>query len=141
MSKQNTYRAAQKQEQILGAPHPFSLAILRMRSRISLLMRGRPGFLFFDFHFQYRRKPLRCHFVTVSGLTRINAFFHFGQALWRPTQKAWSPSWILGLGRLSLKIASCCLKARFSIRRSWFDLDNDCISQIMILMSNRNIYG
>ncbi len=92
---------------IFGAPQLFSNAILSMRSRISLLMRGRPGFLGRDIHFQYRRKHRRCHFVTVSGWTRIRALVHFGQALRRAIQKAWSASLTLGLGRLSLKTASC----------------------------------
>src|ERR1700737_842728 len=57
---------------ILGAPQSgFSKLILRIRSRTSLAIRGRPP-SGRDFHRQYAAKPIRCQRTTVSGLTMID---------------------------------------------------------------------
>src|SRR5258706_6939810 len=53
-----------------GAPQPgFSRHILRIRSRTSLEMTGRPGFPQRTFQVQNKRKAARCQAMTVSGLT------------------------------------------------------------------------
>src|SRR5207249_3849940 len=57
-----------------GAPQPgFSRHILRIRSRTSLEMTGRPGFPQRTFQVQNKRKAARCQATTVSGLTMANA--------------------------------------------------------------------
>ena len=57
-----------------GAPQPeFSRHILRIRSRISREMTGRPGWPRRTFQVQNRRKPARCQAKTVSGLTMARA--------------------------------------------------------------------
>ena len=57
-----------------GAPQPgFSRHILRIRSRTSRAMRGRPRLPRRTFQVQNRRKPARCQATTVSGLTIANA--------------------------------------------------------------------
>ena len=55
---------------IRSAPQPgFSRQILRIRSRTSLEMTGRPGFPQRTFQVQNKRKAARCQAMTVSGLT------------------------------------------------------------------------
>ena len=57
-----------------GAPQRgFSRHILRIRSRTSGEMTGRPGRPPRTFQVQKRRKPERCHATTVSGLTMASA--------------------------------------------------------------------
>src|SRR6266404_7783556 len=59
---------------IRGAPQPgFSRHILRIRSRTSLEMTGRPGFPQRTLQVQNKRKAARCQPTTVSGLTMANA--------------------------------------------------------------------
>jgi len=59
---------------IRGAPQEeFSRHILRIRSRTSREMTGRPGWPCRTFQVQKRRKLLRCHATTVSGLTMASA--------------------------------------------------------------------
>ncbi len=66
---------------IRGAPHPFSRAILRTRSRTSRPTAARPGDLFrLESHLQYSAKPARCHPITVSGFTMTTASAHLGEA-------------------------------------------------------------
>jgi len=50
----------------------FSILILRIRSRTSLPIRGRPQ-RGRDFHHQYAAKPIRCQCTTVSALTMVTA--------------------------------------------------------------------
>jgi hypothetical protein len=51
-----------------SAPHPvFSRHILRIRSRTSQEMSGRPGWPRRTFQVQNRRNPARCQATTVSG--------------------------------------------------------------------------
>src|SRR5215471_17028009 len=55
---------------ILGAPLPtLSRLRVRMRSRVSVGTRGRPGCPCRTFQVQYQRKPRRCQSMTVSGFT------------------------------------------------------------------------
>ena len=57
-----------------GAPqHGFSRHILRIKSRTSLEMSGRPGCPRRTFQVQNRRKPARCQAKTVSGLIMASA--------------------------------------------------------------------
>ena len=59
---------------IRGASQPgFSRHILRIRSRTSLEMTGRPGFPQRTLQVQNKRKAARCQATTVSGLTMANA--------------------------------------------------------------------
>src|SRR6267378_4516834 len=53
-------------------PTGFSRHILRIRSRTSLEMTGRPGFPQRTFQVQNKRKAARCQATTVSGLTMAN---------------------------------------------------------------------
>src|SRR6516165_12200928 len=57
-----------------GAPHVgFSRLILRIRSRVSRAIAGRPGRPRRTFHVQNKQKPLRCQATTVSGWTMARA--------------------------------------------------------------------
>src|SRR5438445_3863704 len=57
-----------------GAPQlGFSRDILRIRSRTSREMTGRPGWPCRTFQVQNQRKPARCQAMTVSGLTIASA--------------------------------------------------------------------
>jgi len=57
-----------------GAPQSgLARLMLRMRSRTFRGMSGLPGRTFLLFQVQYRRKPLRCQAITVSGLTITRA--------------------------------------------------------------------
>ena len=57
-----------------GAPQEgFSRHILRIRSRTSREMTGRPCWPCRTFQVQKRRKPLRCQATTVSGRTMVSA--------------------------------------------------------------------
>jgi hypothetical protein len=56
----------------------FSILILRIRSRTSLPIRGRPP-RGRDFHRKYAAKPIRCQRTTVSGLTMVTASRMRGQ--------------------------------------------------------------
>jgi hypothetical protein len=59
---------------IRGAPQEeFSRHILRIRSRTSREITGRPGWPCRTFQVQKRRKPLRCQAMTVSGSTMASA--------------------------------------------------------------------
>jgi hypothetical protein len=61
-----------------GAPHNgLALLMRRIKARISVPILGRPGRR--DRQPQWRRKPLRCHWTTVAGLTNIIASMTCGQ--------------------------------------------------------------
>src|SRR6266436_2110851 len=61
-----------------GAPHNgLALLMRRIKSRISVPILGRPGRC--DRHRQKSRKPLRCHWTTVAGLTNTIASMTRGQ--------------------------------------------------------------
>src|SRR5258706_16241131 len=87
-----------------GAPHVgFSAAIRKIRSRTSFGVCLRPiGLRTLEISFQYNRKPARCHWTTVSGLTTISACFHPDQNLRAKIQNSLSNNASLGLGRLRL---------------------------------------
>src|SRR5580700_3321439 len=65
-----------------GAPHVgFSAAIRKIRARISSPTGFRPPTcLALESHFQYKRKPARCHPTTVRGVTRTRGVFHPDQS-------------------------------------------------------------
>ena len=99
-----------------GALQPFSVAIRRMRTRISQSVRGRPRFL--DFSFQKYLKPCRCQRVTVSGFTTMSALVQLLQKRRKVTQNRRSLLLKLGRGRFCLSTASCRRNAAFSIASS-----------------------
>ncbi len=103
-----------------GAPQRGLLRLsIRIRSRISCGMPGRPGLPRRTRHVQNKRKPLRCQATTVSGLTIINAWSQRAQTHLIQTQNARSDFVSrnrFGADRRSTP--SCCRKARFSRRSS-----------------------
>ena len=102
---------------IRGAPKP-SCAISRMRRRISVSMRGRPGLRRRESFAQYRRNRSRCQRATVSALTITKRLAHAGHELRSATLNARSVSSSGGRGRSCLSAVTCCRRARFSITRS-----------------------
>src|SRR6266567_1658186 len=71
-----------------GAPQRgFALLIFRMRSRTSSDTSGLPGVRRPLFHAQYKRNPLRCQEITVSGLTMVSAERQPDHSLDSHTQK------------------------------------------------------
>ena len=100
---------------ILGAPHNgFSLDILRIRSLISRATRGRPRFLRRLFNRQKSLKPFRCPEITVSGLTITSTCAQSRHILERKAQNRRSAFVNRGRFIVRLRMASCCLSARFS---------------------------
>jgi hypothetical protein len=72
--RQRSYRGPAAGNAGVGAPQEgFSRHILRIRSRTSREMTGRPSWPCRTFQVQKRRKPLRCQATTVSGRTMANA--------------------------------------------------------------------
>jgi hypothetical protein len=70
-----------------GAPHNgLTLLIRRIKARISVPVLGRPGRR--DRQRQCRRKPLRCHWTTVAGLTNIIASITCGQIRYSHTHSS-----------------------------------------------------
>jgi len=93
--------------------------IIRIRSRISCGILGRPGLPRRTRHVQNRRNPLRCQASTVSGWTIISTSSHRAQTRFIQTQKARSA--LVSRRRFGAdrrRTASCCRKARFSRRSS-----------------------
>src|SRR5215467_2315092 len=71
-----------------GAPHRgLSRLICRIKSRTSRGTAGRPGLPRRTFQVQNRRKPWRCHAMTVSGRTMASAARQFCQTRDRTTHK------------------------------------------------------
>jgi hypothetical protein len=102
-----------------GAPYVgFSLAIRRIKARISAFVKGRPTRRRRDRQVQYFRNPSRCHRTTVPGWMMTSASFHRGHTRRSATQKIRSAARILGRGFFAMRMASCWRSARFSIRRS-----------------------
>ena len=102
---------------IRGAPQVgLDLAISRISLRVPGATCGRPG-LRLDLILQRSLNPLRCHRITVSGLTRISALFQSCHILERITQKIRSRVRIAGRLVCRLRMASCWRRARFSTAR------------------------
>src|SRR6516162_6188358 len=73
---------------MLGAPQVgFSRNILRIRSRVSRAISGRPGCPRRTFQVQNKRKPMRCQATTVCGLTRASVERQSRQIRDRETQR------------------------------------------------------
>src|SRR5215472_15594467 len=71
-----------------GAPHRGSSRLIcRIKSRTSRETAGRPGLPRRTFQVQNRRKPWRCHAITVSGRTMASAARQFGQTRDKTTHK------------------------------------------------------
>ena len=76
---------------IRGAPQRgLALLMVWMSSRISLEILGLPARPRWIFQVQNRRKPLRCHAITVSGLTMSKAERQSGQIRESQTQSTLS---------------------------------------------------
>src|SRR5215472_14276905 len=105
---------------IRGAPQVgFSAAMRKISARISLAKGLRPpSRRALDKHFQYSRKPARCHSITVLGVTRTNGFRQPDQNLLRTTQnnpkqllcRRESSAWSLAMQRKQLLPKSEVLK-------------------------------
>ncbi len=63
---------------------------------------------------QYRRKPARCHAMTVSGLTMRSASLQPDQNRWSAIQNSRSKEFNGGRGRFRLRTATCCRSAMTS---------------------------
>jgi len=65
-----------------GAPQvEFSATILKIKSRTSFDVCLLPTrLLALEISRQYQRKPARCHWTTVSGVTTMSVCFHPGQS-------------------------------------------------------------
>jgi hypothetical protein len=71
-----------------GAPHRgLSRLICQIKSRTSRGTGGQPGLPRRTFQVQNRRKPWRCHAMTVSGRTMAKAARQFCQTRERTTHK------------------------------------------------------
>jgi hypothetical protein len=65
---------------IRGVPHSeLAAETLRMSSRISSLISGLTGFPDLLSRFQWSRKRLRCHAITVAGWTKTRTSRHVAQ--------------------------------------------------------------
>src|SRR6516225_7831667 len=99
-----------------GAPQVgFSRHILRIRSRTSREMTGRPGWPRRTFQVQKRRKPARCQATTVSGLTMASAERQSRQRRERQIHKRRSPE--VNFRRFAADLCSTPIwwrRARFS---------------------------
>ena len=109
-----------------GAPQVgFSATMRKMSSRSSMLTHFLPAQVRCrESHPQYNLNPARCQRTTVSGWTKISASLQSGQKRRKSTQNNLSETLIRGRGRVRFKMMSCCLRARFSRRRSRRELEN-----------------
>ena len=107
-----------------GAPQVgFSAAMRKIKARISLLTAFRPLMgPVLESHFQYNRKPARCHSTTVLGVTRSRGFCHSAQSFLHISQNSFCMADSGRRGRLACRANSCCRRARFSRMRSSRDL-------------------
>jgi hypothetical protein len=102
-------------DSIRGAPQvEFSRDIWQISSRISSLIRGRPGLQGLDFHRQQSRRPCRRHRITVSGLTITSAERQSDQSAESKTQNTRSRGRSFGRFPDRSSTASCWRSARFS---------------------------
>ena len=83
---------------ICGEPQVgFIVDMVRISSWTSLDVAGRPGLPFFDNRVQCSLNRLRCHRITVSGLTRISASFQSDQTRDSRLQRTRSAGRVFGL--------------------------------------------
>jgi len=97
----------------------FSGHILRIKSRTSREMSGRPGWPRRTFQFQNRQKPARCQAMTVSGLTMARAERQSHQRRERQIHNRRSPE--VNFGRFLLDLRSTPIwwrRAKFSSSRA-----------------------
>jgi hypothetical protein len=101
-----------------GAPQPgFSPHILRIRSRISREMAGRPGWPRRTFQVQNSRKPARRQATTVSGLTMASAERQSRQKRNRQIHNRRSPE--VNFGRFLVDLRSTPIWWRRAKLSSW----------------------
>src|SRR5712692_3591140 len=102
-----------------SVPHRgLSRDIRAISSRTSRLRRGRPNRVR-DLQVQYRRQPLRCQPITVSGCTILSCRDHpSGQSHRIQTQKIRSRLRRRGFGLRRMSTSSWCRRTRFSSARS-----------------------
>src|SRR6516162_263085 len=103
-----------------GAPQVgFSATIRKIRARTSLLTRVRPPTRRnLEIHVQYKRKPARCQFTTVRGVTKTRGFLHPDQNVLNASQKSWCGALNRVRGRCAGKASSCRRRAKVSRARS-----------------------
>ena len=96
-----------------GAPQVgFSAAIRKISSRISLPTGLRPPTrVVLERHFQYSRKPTRCHATTVRGVTRISGFCQSDHSFLRRAQNNLCRADSRRRGRLECKASNCWRRA------------------------------
>jgi hypothetical protein len=73
-------------------------------------------------HVQYTRKPARCQFTTVLGVTKTRGFLHPDQSARNATQNSLCRAVSRGRGRCACRASNCRRRARFSRTRSWREL-------------------
>src|SRR5215475_12855404 len=97
-----------------GAPHRGLLRLIcPINSRTSRGTAGRPGLPRRTFQVQNRRKPWRCHAITVSGRTMAIAARQFGQTRDKTTHKLRSAGVKRGRGTDHFKKLSWWRRATF----------------------------
>src|SRR6266571_7126934 len=103
----------------LGPHRGFSRDIRAISFLTSVLKRGRPSRLR-DLQLQYRRQPLRCQPITVSGCTILSLRVHpCGQIRRTQTKRIRSRLRRRGFGLRRRSTSSWCRRTRFSSARSW----------------------
>src|SRR5215469_12650384 len=102
-----------------GAPQVgFSATIRKIKARISLLTPFRPPTWNLEIHVQYKRKPARCQFTTVRGVTKTRGFLHPDQNVLNATQNSLCRAVHRVRGRCACQASSCRRRAKFSRTRS-----------------------
>jgi hypothetical protein len=103
-----------------GAPQVgFSETIRKIKARTSLLTRFRPPTcLTLEIQVQYKRKPARCQFTTVLGVTNIRGFLHPDQHVFNATQNSLCRAVNRRRGCCVCRASNCRRRARFSRTRS-----------------------
>src|SRR5437870_11326852 len=103
-----------------GAPQVgFSATMRKIKARTSLLTRFRPPtWLILETHVQYKRKPARCQFTTVRGVTKTRGLVHPHQSILNATQNSLCRAVNRRRGRRACRASNCRRSARFSRTRS-----------------------
>src|SRR6516225_8182473 len=103
-----------------GAPQVgFSATIRKIRARTSLLTPFRPPTRpNLEIHVQYKRKPARCQFTTLRGVTKTRGFLHPDQNVLNATQNSLCRAVNRVRGCCACKASSCWRRAKFSRTRS-----------------------
>src|SRR5437879_9337516 len=91
----------------------------KIKARTSLLTRFRPPtWLILETHVQYKRKPARCQFTTVRGVTKTRGLVHPHQNILNATQNSLCRAVNRRRGRRACRASNCRRSARFSRTRS-----------------------